>query len=447
MEILRRTQGIDFKAKNSSLMGSVELMLKDADSGKVKDVIRQKNMFTNALDSLFNKSCFNIANAIGITTIVGGGSGVDFPKQTPIIEKALGGILLFPTALGSDANLLYPDFDTNYPTGYASQAEYTQDDTRQGAFNGSSSGIISDTNSYKLVYDWGSSFGNGVIASVALSNVNCYKYFNDKSTFVFTQAGSGFFKQFMYNWSVRSVGYNNQGLVYTLNGSNALHLAKFSGRKFMLWHEYNGTPPYEEFEIPNFTFSTDMFICVKNDYIHAFKKSGSDLIYTKIDCSDWTNTSTTFQNVGASLVGAEQYFNTCAVRGDYVYLPKSGYGSFYKINLTNAVEITEIEMPSGTSSRYIATSCCNLIFGSNFVIGTDDVVRKLPNNPYPQQDGIYLPAYLDGVWCAKIPISSGTHGICADVLTPYCATHADLETAVTKTADKSMTVNYTVTQV
>lgn len=440
MEILRRTQGIDFKAKNSSLMGSVELMLKDADSGKVKEVIKQKNMFTNALDSLFNKSAFNMANSIGITSAVSI-SGAEFPKQTPVIEKALGGIILFPNTLGDSADLLYPDFDANYPTGYASQAEYTQDDSRQGAFNGNSSGRIPDTNSYKLVYDWGSSFGNGVIASVALSNVNCYKYFNDWSKFVLTPTGSGFFKQFLYNWSVRTIGYNNQGLVYTVNGSSALYLAKFSGRKFMLWHEYNGTPPYEEFEIPDFTFSTDMFICVKNDYIHAFKKSGSDLIYTKIDCSDWTNTSTTFQNIGASLVGAVQYYNTCAVRGNYVYLPKNGYTSLYKINLTNIADITEIEMPSGTSTGYMQAVCGNNIYGANYVIGTDDVVRVGANSSN------FLPAYLDGVWCAKIPISSGTHGIYADVITPYCATHADLETAVTKTADKSMTVNYTVTQV
>ena len=93
MEVLRRTQGIDFKAKNSSLMGSVELMLKDADSGKVKDVIRQKNMFTNALDSLFNKSCFNIANIVANTPATSGGYSA-FPRQTPVINKALGGIIL-----------------------------------------------------------------------------------------------------------------------------------------------------------------------------------------------------------------------------------------------------------------------------------------------------------------------------------------------------------------
>ena len=443
MEVLRRTQGIDFKAKNSSLMGSVEIQLKDADSGKVKEVVKQKNMFTNALDSLFNKSCFNIANSIAITASTT--QSAVFPKQTPVINKALGGIILFPNALGSDANLLYPDFDTNYPTGYASQAEYTQDDSRQGAFNGNSSGIIPNTNSYKLVYDWGSSFGNGQIASVALSNSKCYKYFNDKSTSLMTPTGTGYFKQFFYNWSCRSIGYNNQGLVYT-NNSSVLHLAKFPERKLTLWHEYDGTPPYEDFEIPNFTFDYGMYICVKDDYIHVFKVlSSTSFKYIKIDCSDWTNTETTFTDVGGTLTGAEQYYNTCAVRGNYVYLPKSGWGSLYKINLTNIADITEIEMPSGTTARYSQTSCGNIIYGVSYIIGTDDVVRTTSSSI--TTDGNLVPAYLDGVWCAKIPISSGTHGIYADVITPYCATHADLENAVTKTADKSMTVNYTVTQV
>ena len=438
-------KGIDPKAKTGVLMGTAEIVLKDADTGRVKEVVKQKNMFTNALDSLFNKSCFNIANIVANTSATSGGYSA-FPKQTPVINKALGGIILFPATLGSSADLLYPSFSTHYPTGYASQEEYTQIDPHQGAFNGNSSGIIPNTNSYKLVYDWGPSFGNGVIASVALSNINCYKYFNDSNKYVLTPAGSGAWKQFFYDWNRRAIGVNNQGLFVISLADKKLRLMKFPERKIELWFDYNATPPYVEFEIPNFTFSGyDTWFSVKDDYIHVFKitqtGSTSKFNYTKIDCSDWTSTTTSDIQVGANLRGAANYREICAVIGDYLYLPKNDNASVYKINLSNVSDVTEIELPSEATAVNGLAACGSKVFSTSFMIGEDDIARKSDNATS------FLPVYQDGVWIAKIPFESGTYGICADILTPYCATHADLETVVTKTADNSMTVSYTVTQV
>lgn len=451
MEILRRTQGIDFKAKNSSLMGSVELMLKDADSGKVKEVIKQKNMFTNALDSLFNKSAFNMANELNIRPLGNYNQYQALPIQTPIVNKALGGILLFPTALGSDANVLYPDFATNYPTGYASRAEYTQDDSRQGAFNGQSSGHVPDTNSYKFVYDWGSAFGNGVIASVALSNVNCHKYFGSFATMVGSYPysktlGSG-------SWNRRSIGINSKGLWLNSGelSSGSIYLCRMPERKIELEYDPMATVGTYEEAIPDFTYSgADTLFAVNDDYVHVFKitsasASSSNLTFTKIDTSDFTITTTTISNISAYLTGASGRENQacCAVIGNYAYLPKNGWGSVYKINLTNISDVTEIELPSSRHLNYGLTNCGGILFGYDFVIGSDDVARSTSDH-----NSGYYPCYRDGVWIGKIyQGNTNVHRLFADVLTPYCATHADLETAVTKTADKSMTVNYTVTQV
>lgn len=452
MQILQRTQGIDLKAKNSSLMGSVELMLKDADSGKVKEVIKQKNMFTNALDSLFNKSAFNFANDLTGSKW----SGSAPTAQTPIVEKALGGILLFPTALGSDANLLYPDFATNYPTGYASRAEYTQDDSRQGTFNGHGSGHVPGTNSYKFVYDWGSAFGNGVIASVALSNVNCYKYFNDLATCV---AGYPYSKDLIRGWNRRAIGINSKGF-YCHNGEHSgagsLFFAHFPERKIELEYDPMATYGTYEEQIPDYTYGGGYgaFFCVDENYIHVFTvtsaaAASSTVQYDKISTSDYTVTTTTL-TVGTYLVGASSVNSQlAAVRDGYAYLPKNGYGSVIKINLSDTTDFTEIEMPANTNLTYGTTVCGNIIYGYNFIIGTDDIVRKSATVGVNQW---YRPCFLDGVWCGKI-LARGDggagelHSLFVDMITPYCATHADLETAVTKTADKSMTVNYTVTQV
>ena len=61
MQILKRSQGIDFSAKKSGLLGQAEISLIDVKSGKVTDKIKQKNSFTSALDSLYNGSAFNMA--------------------------------------------------------------------------------------------------------------------------------------------------------------------------------------------------------------------------------------------------------------------------------------------------------------------------------------------------------------------------------------------------
>ena len=453
MEILRKPQGIDLKAKNSALQGTTEIILKDADTGRIKEIVRQKNMFTNALDSLFNKSAFNFAN--DLTGLKWSGNAP--AAQTPIVNKALGGILLFPNALGNNPDLLYPDFDSNYPTGYASRAEYTQDDPRQGAFNGNLSGHIANTNSYKFVYDWGAAFGNGQIAAVALSNIKCYKYFNDLTTAV---EGYFFSKQMVRGWNRRAIGINSKGAYYNNGehaGAGSLFFARFPERKIEL--EYDPMAAYSTYEeqIPDYTYGGGYgaFFCVDEDYIHVFTitsaaAASSTVQYDKIDVDDYTVTTTTFTVAAYLTAAANLNVQLAAVRNGFVYLPRNGWGSIYKIDLSNAANVTEIEMPSGTNLNYGTTIAGGIIYGYNFTIGQDDIVRKSVTTSGGNQ--WYRPCYLDGVWCGKILAHGGggggeVHSMFVDMITPYTATHADLETTVRKTSDKSMTVNYIVTQV
>ena len=450
MNILNRTQGIDLRAKSGVLMGMAEVILKDVDTGKVKEVVKQQNMFTNALNSLFNKSAFNMANMLNIKPIGSMNEYQNEPIQTPINEKALGGILLFPNALGSDADVLFPDFATNYPTGYASRESYTQDDSRQGVFDGVSSGEI--TNGYKFVYTWGSAYGNGTIASVALSNSKCYKYFNSYGTamggysLVKTLGASG-------SWQRRSIGINSQGLWLDSGEARggSIYLCRIPERKIDLMYDPMATTGTYEEAIPDFTYSgADTLFAVNEDYVHVFKvtsssASSSTISYTKIDTSDFTKTTTTL-TVSAYVAGASsQEYETCSVRGNYAYLPKNGWGSIYKINLTNTADITEIELPSGASTNLAigTTLCGSNIYGYNFIIGTDDEVRVTSDN-----NNGYFPCYLDGVWCGKAYLgNTNSHSLRVDVITPYCATHADLQNAVQKDASKQMVVNYSVLQV
>lgn len=449
MQILKRTKGIDFTAKKSGLLGQAEISLIDVKSGKVTDKIKQKNSFTSALDSLYNGSAFNMANRLlSLPDNINGSNLNPIPLQNPPYRTALGGIILFPST--SALTELYPDFTNNYPTGYASVAEYTQDDPKQGAFDSVNSGEV--TNGYKYVYNWGSAFGNGRIETVSLSHVNCYKYFNDHALSILSSVG--YARTLNTGWDRRPIGINSKGL-YCNNGENGggnIYLVRYPERMIDFLFNYSDmVANYKATEeaIPDFTYSgNDTMFAVNEDYIHVFKvtsssASSSSITYTKIDCSDWSKTVTTL-TVGTAVVGSQSLDNgtTVAVRGNYAYLPKSGYGSVIKINLTNTADFDELEMPTGASLNRGTTLCGNIIYGYNFVIGDDDIVRLSAN--YSN----YRPCYMDGVWIGKIYIgNSSNHSLITDVLTPYCATKAVLDNPVTKDNTKQMIVNYTVTQV
>lgn len=459
MEILKRTQGIDFKAKNSSLVGLAEVVLKDATTGKVKEVVKQKNMLTNALTSLANKVPFNLNDSAIYRAVAGGGAYADdLIGYTPIIDKALGGVIVYPTALGNDPDLLYLPFSTHTPTGYAGKETYTQDDPKQGVYDAVSSGTI--TNGYRHVFTWGSAYGNGVIASVALSNSKCYKYFNDYATMIGSGSGTSFYISNMNAivppesriTSSTIIGVNTRG-VYLRSSTNKVIFTPLPMTKVDLLIDYK--QPFTARRELNYTIPSNSFLCLGEDELHIFtitsaSVSSTSITHTVLDLDDETTTDTTF-TVAAYITSASRLLGVCAMRDGYVYMPKYGNtssgGSIYKINLSDATDVTELTSTSNMTYSYNFWNVGGMIMGLWFNIGDDDVIRPVENNCN------IFPIYRKGVWVVKavLPTSQWSNddftGIAVDVLHPYCATHADLENAVNKTADKQMVVNYSVVQV
>lgn len=452
-------KGIDPKSKDGCLVGVAELVLKDADTGRVTERQVKKNMLTNALHSMANKVPFNLNDSTIYRATAGGGAySDDLIGYTPIIDKALGGVLLFPTALGNDPDLLYPPFSTHYPTGYAGKEAYTQDDSRQGTYDSVSSGVI--TNGYRHVFTWGSAYGNGVIASVALSNSKCYKYFNDYATMIGSGSGTSFYISYMNAIvppesriaSATIIGVNARG-VYLRSSTNKVVFTPLPMAKVDLLIDYK--QPFTARRELDYTIPNNSFLCLEEDELHIFtitsaSDSSTSITHTVLDLDDETTTETSF-TVAAYITSASRFYGVCAIRNGYVYMPKFGNtssgGSIYKINLSNAADVTELTSTSNMQYSYNFWNVGGLIMGLWFNIGDDDVIRPVENNCN------IFPIYRSGVWVVKVnlPVSQWSSddftGIAADILHPYCATHADLESAVTKTADKQMIVNYSVLQV
>lgn len=444
MEILRRTQGIDLKSKNSCLMGIAEIELRDALTGKVKEHQKKKNMLTNALDSMLNGCPY----ALDSTMCAGIEASVK-AKQTPVINYGLGGIILFPASLGTDADMLYPDFNSNYPTGYASVESYTQEDSRQGAYDAVSSGVI--TGGYKHVYTWGSSFGNGTISALALSHRNAYKYFNDINTAVVRndQYGSKTLRVNSINGYMNIIGANSRG-IYLNNGQES-YGAFPTGAKIWRWNKavtaidllFDSYSNPTELD-PIWEYPAYGFFCVEEDYIYFVhvKTQGttSTIDFYTVDLSDNSSSKQTL-SISANLLGSGGHqSDTFAKRGNYIYLFKNDDSAIYKINITNVADVTEIALPSGISNphNYGMSVVKGIIFGHGFVIGNDDTARASTGFNAKIFDS-------NGVWSV---VDNGANGIiCGGLIAPFCATHANLENAVQKTADKQMVVNYSILQV
>ena len=444
MEILRKTQGIDLKSKDSCLMGVAEIELRDALTGKVKERQKKKNMLTNALDSMYNGCPYALDSIMC--------NGVDasvITKQTPIINYGLGGIILFPSSLGTDADMLYPDFVSNYPTGYASVESYTQDDSKQGVYDAVSSGEI--TGGYKHVYTWGSSSGNGTVSAIALSHRNAYKYFNDINTAILRHEpyGSKTISVSSINGYMNVIGANSRGIY--LNNGQGSYGSFPTGAKIWRWNKAVTAMDllFDSYSNPTgldpiWQYPAYGFFCVEEDYIYfvhvTARGSTSTIDFYTIDLADNSSSKQTLSISADLLVNGDYQSDTFAKRGNYIYLFKNDISAIYKINITNVADVTEIALPSGISNpkQYGMSVVKGVIFGHGFIIGNDDIVRVSTGFNAKIFDSI-------GVW--SIVNHNASNWVCSGLIAPYCATHANLDTAVTKTNDKQMVINYSILQV
>lgn len=160
-----------------SLHGHAKIELTNVKTGEVQ-TIEHDNMFTNALSDMFSST-------IGLYQFCR-----DETYMFPLVEKALGGIVLMNTARKENPNEY--DFPNNqYITGYASNDVNSGTNTYRGSRNLTESKKIE--NGYRFVWDFNTAQGNGVIASLGLTHKN---------------AGiDGFYSAFLTN----SWGYNANG--------------------------------------------------------------------------------------------------------------------------------------------------------------------------------------------------------------------------------------------
>lgn len=456
MKILRRTKGIDLKAKNSVIRGDVTIQLRDAITGKVKFEESGHNMLTNGLASAMNGCPWDLNKIDGCYDSI---VGYKFPT-TPIFSQLLGGVILFPQALGNDPDLLFPSFD-NMPTAYSSVESYQQTDAKQGTFDTVSSGEI--TNGIKFVHTWGSAYGNGQIASLGLAPRNAHAWCKDVPSMI--KPNNGFTGGYYPQGYCHSIGR----LVYAMNND---YILVGDGSWNPVMRCFKNSAPNVNIKLPYtgsdlFTVDTysidgvdvDGCLWTNNDmgityfygynvqiignYVYTIKPSGSTITVKKFDITDGTLVSTDNYTYAVTFGS-----NSACIYDGYLYCVKSGGGAIYKCNMSNTADVTEITDSS------IENDCHVWNLGTNFIYTWDGILDgdtgifvpfTSSTKFYKAPNHTFYPLWDNGMWLVGYGYANGSIG--AAMKQWGLMTHYDLQNTVQKTADKQMIVQYSITQV
>lgn len=470
MEILQHTQGIDPKAKDSELHGSVVIQLFDKDTDKLVEEVKHDNFFTNALADIVGGAPYmqNISLGFNNERPLKIGSSHNYIQG--MYNDLLGGIILFPQTLGNGTTDYFPSF-TNFPTAYAAMNTYELIDPKQGTFDPTSAAI---TNGYQYIYNWGANNGNGTISSVALSNKDCYKYYSKPEV--------NYIPNITYNNVNNSIGFYNQNWFPTYNGSATAHgvLAADEDGLVMFGMTQPSWDYYKTlYYIPLKPYSLNL----TNSFLNINSNLEESCLW-KYTGGTWTNYRPTVQMYeGKIAVIAREdrankpctitllnkadgsVYDTITVTWDvnmsgstYRYALVDGYiyasdydtnGIMYKCNISDPTDIETIELANVSYRSGFATPAnSNKIFHPYYII-EDGVILPLDTSDPISSNGIdrasfYTLAYM-GPWIVT-KWTNGSTPMTTHIDPHYCATKNNLATAITKDNTKAMKVTYTVTQ-
>lgn len=139
--------------------GKTIIELKDGRTGKLLQRTEDKNMLTNALSLFYKQGGITNPSAFNRQTI----------SQTAL-ERLLGGVLLLDTAITEDATIVRVPKNVGMTANGAKGVLNSGNPTELGSWNESESGWQND-GSYKMVWDYTTSQGNGTVACVCLTSL------------------------------------------------------------------------------------------------------------------------------------------------------------------------------------------------------------------------------------------------------------------------------------
>lgn len=468
--------------KSPKIKGHVKIRLYNPNTWK-SEVIEGDNMVTNALADIF------ASNYCG---------ALDYRKMMPLYSKMLGGVLCFQNSLdisseGAVDDYFIPDNSVNTITAHSGQTTFSDqaDDVTRG--NPLSTSMVVTDGVVTLAYEWGSSAGNGTIASVALTHSDV----GDAGT----GSGSQAFQGFKSVINAKFGNDNEYGL--TTSGYQQIRFIK-DGYAYSFWNEdttnliikkipiafkqtglvagnpfiddmdsslmeshtininalgiYSGRHPFYFFDGENVLW-----------LLYAINQQRT-VSYMTVNLTTWVTTSGTVTTDDSSVtvghLGSDTNngsIGTCEVLfdGTYMYLPR-GYGDR---TVVTASGFLKVKLPPNDSDQTTTglTSPCKAVGG---FYRPNKNHRILVADGFVINNGIAYPCATDSNWnyyssVSAMPIVVSNNGLTSLMLQRvsgtgyyyvgvskmYLGTKFNLPSPIQKSNSQSMVVTYTLTEV
>lgn len=411
----------------------------------------------------------------------------DSSKLLPLNDNFFKGCLM--TDVQNDASLMMIAGNANVVAQCSNDA-YSGDNLKRGSYNANESGVI--TGGYRHVMDWETSQGNGTIASVCLcrpsigavllgsdfipseGEVNDVLHSSSKNDLISEALQDcsiiDYDKEVAYK-----IEYSSGTITVTEYPLNTKQIHLLGG---VLDVAGGGTAHAISQTVKYFTNTGTASVSYTGTHIHllTFTPNSGILADYAISLSDWTCTETEHAYSGVSLMQISIYGTSqntilrkdvMPIIGDYCYAISADGTKIYKLNLlgNNDADVTEFNVPS--------TALTTNLNGASVILPNGDWYKFPVNAPteylnclYFHNGSFYRARYHDqfvnNTFLNANSFNSNNYGTIfgfgsaashgqmfarLDTIFPYVSTVANLDSAVTKSADLTMKLQYEITEV
>lgn len=481
--------------KMPKLKGHVKLILRDHKTGKV-EVSEGDNIVTNAVADIFTN------NYLG---------GIDYSKMMPLWQKWFGGVLCFEQAhanLDADKYYLNPD-STQHLVAHAGQTAIDpnhDDDVSRG--NPTQSAYVETENSIKMVWEWGTTHGNGTIRALSLTHSDTGSYGTGSESYDFQNNFTPYeaLNQTTNFWTARSTSYkdvssvmamydDSHGLAFYRDSDDSsgtdllnVYIRKLAYSKAGLYQTLTASDnlqrtfqiqlPFTLYAQPYYYFEpSTKYLWIFHNLTGVASYDNDDIKYCKIDCENeelvdlgsgvyyGTITSDTQDIAPLGIIDME--FANILRDGDYFYFPtatnpvmsgaydnRGSYVTGYKkINLSNISEQESIEFNEVQKVSQSLTGKGILINNGRVINGvTGYTCKPFYTITNTRVRNLFLSSPNNPSTFAQFHKSDGYSAMMG---TPQyilankmlLTTKFNLQSAITKTSGQSMTVEYTLQEV
>lgn len=458
------------------IKGTTKIELTDVNTGKV-EVYENQNMVTNALADIFKP--------LGLSKK----PSRFFKDFVPYYQTLLGGILCFDTDIEENPENYFPPTNAKL-VGCASYGiQNNTTNTCRGGFNQTESEINLKDRYVKYVYDFATSQANGTIASVCLTHKNGgFTSYGYKDTVYTTgyppmQSIAEDSLQYVYpsytgaltssRYSGMTIGQTEmvflidreKDCVYYFKVVDSTHIHITKRRAFLksvsiLDNENSTKPLIEEIELAELTTAmrigyygynydpeTDcLYICTCSSYSAA---PNTNILVTEIKMDTWEiaqyevpNTTNEYVSMG----GAWSSF----VTDGFLYI--KAYNSpcdLYKIEITNPANVVKFKR---INASYVS-GCPKMVINGRIYYEDRDAQLLIANTSTneimpPEAKSLFNSNYNANLTPLRNEpllyfVDYGTYTTSGwFMMCNYLATINNLDTPVTKTADKTMKITY-----